>query len=491
MHPFIQRLAATFAVITLVTVLVSCGGSGGGSDDTDPLQGKGTVGILLTDKPADPAMFDAIIASIIKIELMPSDENGRFTLYSGEAKEFDLLRLRNESRPLAFKDNVPAGKYCKIRLTLNDLRLVLADGKPDEHPKLPGNGKLDLVARDCFYVAVDEVVTLQLDFDMGRSIHIVGNNKGFNFRPVVFIDVVNQDFDSKLVRLNGTITAIDTAQPSLLLCDAIPSQYMDNLGCVKVHFGPDSAFFDSNSPWDGAPRAISDLLVDTNRGEKLTIVGWVKSWAKTDNDNDKPAEYYPLLQLEALVAELGQFLQVEGTVAEDAIETGFPMTVSSGDPLIISDTLDVMYQSGDTDINGTRIVSKSGVLLGPLDVKKFLPVQVDGTDGGPMLKAALVILDKAALGTEQVTGVIESVDTDSLLLALDQDVSTVCGVTDSMLEVTLTNNLEVFTVTITSDSSTIEPDGTLVAGQTVGMNGICEGIDYKTDNVVIVDDQHS
>ena len=90
MHPFIQRLAPTFAVITLVTALVSCGGgSSGGSDDTDPLQGKGTVGILLTDKPADPAMFDAIIASIIKIELMPSDENGRFTLYSGEAKKYD------------------------------------------------------------------------------------------------------------------------------------------------------------------------------------------------------------------------------------------------------------------------------------------------------------------------------------------------------------------------------------------------------------------
>jgi hypothetical protein len=266
---------------------------------------------------------------------------------------------------------------------------------------------------------------------------------------------------------------------------------MDNLGCVKVRFGPDSAFFDSNSPWYGAPRAISDLLVDTNRGEKLTIVGRVESWAKTDNDNDKPAEYYPLLQLEALVAELGEFLQVEGTVAEDAIEAGFPMTVSSGGPLIISDTLDVMYQLGDTGINGTRIVSKSGKLLGPLDVKKFLPVQVDGTDGGSMLKAALVILDKAALGTEQVTGVIESVDTDSLLLALDPDVSTVCGVTDSMLEVALTNNLEVFTVTITSDSSLIEPGGTLKANQTVGMNGICEGIDYKTDNVVIVDDQRS
>jgi hypothetical protein len=69
MHPFIQRLAATFFIISLVTALVSCGGGSGGSSDADPVQGKGTVGILLTDKPADPAMFDAIIASIIKVEL--------------------------------------------------------------------------------------------------------------------------------------------------------------------------------------------------------------------------------------------------------------------------------------------------------------------------------------------------------------------------------------------------------------------------------------
>jgi hypothetical protein len=491
MHPFIQKLAATFFIISLVTALVSCGGGGGGSSD-DQIQGKGTVGILLTDKPADPGMFSAIIASIIKIELMPSDENDRFTLFSDGVKEYDLLRLRNESRPLVFKDNVPAGRYCKIRLTLIDLELFLADDTPydstdnvTDHPKLPGNGKLDLVARDCFYVAANEVVTLQLDLDMGRSIHIVGNKQGFNFRPVIFVDVVNQDFDSKLVRLNGKIAFTNPDQQTLLLCNALPNQHMDNLGCVNVHFGPDSAFFDSNSPSDGAPRAIKELL-SKDKGTELTVVGWASSWNNADYVDDRSAEYYPLLHLEALVAELGKFLTVEGTVAADAVKEGFPMNVSAGGPVITDSTLAVMYQPGTKDINGTRIVSKSGVLLDPLDVKKYLPVQVDGTlqlmgSSDPMLKAALVILDKGALGVKQVTGKILEVYADSLLL--NPDVDTVCGVTGP-ITVGLSNDLEILTVTITDANSEIAPGGMLEDGQTVNMNGTCEGTNYQTDNIV-------
>ena len=96
---------------------------------------------------------------------------------------------------------------------------MLADDTPGDptdnetyHPKRPGNGKLDLVARDCFNVGPGETVTLQVDVDGGNSIHIVANKKGFNFRPVVFVDVLNQGFASKLVRVEGEIIKIDRTQ---------------------------------------------------------------------------------------------------------------------------------------------------------------------------------------------------------------------------------------------------------------------------------------
>jgi len=265
MTQFIQRLAVFIAAIALVSGLVSCGGSNGNS-----IEGTGTVGILLTDMPADPALFVSINASIRKVELLGSEDNGRVTLYSGDVQTFDLLRLRNESIPFAFADDVPVGDYCKIRLTLSDLELVLADDTPDDstdnetyQPKLPGNDKLDLVARGCFSVAPGEVVTLQLDIDAGRSIHIVDNNKGFNFRPVVFVDVVNQGFEGKLVRLTGEIAKIDVDNQSFLLCYAIPSQNMDNLGCVNVHLGEYAAYFD-NLKYGGEPRRLMNYWPKTS-----------------------------------------------------------------------------------------------------------------------------------------------------------------------------------------------------------------------------------
>ena len=70
----IQRFTALGLTIALSIVLVSCGGGGGGSSNSsNEAVGSGTVGILLTDKPADPDMFDSINAFIEKVELLGSD----------------------------------------------------------------------------------------------------------------------------------------------------------------------------------------------------------------------------------------------------------------------------------------------------------------------------------------------------------------------------------------------------------------------------------
>jgi len=514
---------------TAITLL-SCSSGGDSTGGTSSL-GTGTVGILLTDKPADPSLFEEINASIEKVELIGGDDN-KVVIYSGPGKTYDLLKLKNESVPFTFKDDVPVGSYCKIRLILSDLELVLADDTPNNpndnetyHPKLPGNGKLDLVARDCFYVGPGLTVTLQLDIDAGNSIHVVANKKGFNFRPVIFVDVLSQQFEPRLVRLEGVITDIDDQQNTLLLCDAIPTQQMNTEGCVNIKLGDDSAYFD-NVSYNGAPRPLSELLDPDMVGERITVVGLphytvqpyeipeaYDQWEDEcryqdinqesdddgepgdcwdDSDNDHHDVYYPLMSVDALAVEYGQFLQLAGNVATNADSAGFDMAVSSGSPVIIDDNLAVVFQSGDVDVNGTRIVSKTGTLLQPADVIVPLGVQADGVlelvqDVAPVLHAALLILDTDGIGTEQVTGTVLSVGTSSMTIAPDND--TVCGVATSELFVTLTADLDILTVIITDSGSDIIPGGTVMVGQTVGMNGVCEGSDYVTDNLVIIDDQ--
>jgi hypothetical protein len=548
MKKIAYRLFMFLMGTTIAISLASCssGGAGDGSATDAQSGGTGTVGLLLTDKPADPSLFDSINASIEKAELIGSDDN-RVVLYSGPTRTFDLLRLKNESIPFTFNDNVPVGQYCKIRLILSDLELVLADDTPADptdnetyHPKLPGNGKLDLVARDCFYVGPGKTVTLQIDIDGGNSIHVVENGKGFNFRPVIFVDVLDKDFDARLVRLEGEISRIDEGGNAFLLCDAIPTYDSSLPGCVIIHLGDDSAYFD-NVEYEGAPRPLDELLADDMLGQRVMVVGWprytvpsydhveipdghypppgeCKLWdigldaglqpppgdcdelsalvteglVLVTHDGVDKDDYHPLMAVDALAVEYGSFLQVEGNVATNADTSGFDMSVSSGGPVITEAALGVEFQPGDVGYNGTRVVSKSGVLLDPLQVVVPLPVQVDGTlelvtDADPVLKAALVILDKGEFDTQQLTGTVLTVGADSLTLA--PDASVVCGMATSDVFVRLTADIKILTVTITESGSVITPGGVIVPGQDIGMNGRCDASGYVTDNVVIVDDQ--
>ena len=202
--------------------------------------------------------------------------------------------------------------------------------------------------------------------------------------------------------------------------------------------------------------------------------------------------YHPLMAVNGVVVELGEFLQVEGAVAIDADTSGFGMSVTLGGPVISADILSVMFQQGTTGVNGTRIVSRSGELLTPADIIVPLALQVDGvaqpiTNSDPVLNAALIIIDTDLTATQQVTGTVLTAGTELLTLALDND--TICGQVTDTLDVNLTTNVDILTVIITNQSSEIIPGGQLEAGQLVGMNGHCTTSGYQTDNVVIVDDQ--
>lgn len=500
----------------------------------------GAVGILLTDKPADPSDFTSINATISRVELIGADSDEKVIIYSGDPKTVDLLRLKNESIPFSFRDDVPAGTYCKIRLILDDLELVLADETPDDssdnetyHPHLPGNGKLDLLARDCFTVEAGKVVTLQIDMDAGNSIHVVENKKGYNFRPVIFVDVLDHDFEGKLVRLEGEITEVDAVNHTLLLCGALPVYKSQEMKCARIYLGEDSAFFD-NQKHAGDPRPLSELLIDDRIGMTVTVVGWTRPLVlpkddvsisgrhfeedeclrmhrdldedEHDDDCDERSEdsssdekhvdddipmddKQPLMALNALVVELGDFLQLEGLVATDADEQGFDMEVTTG-PIVIKDTLAVALQAGDPGVNGTRIVSRSGKLLDHTQLIKLRAISVDGVleiSGGSddLLKAALIIVDTGMDGKDQVTGTVLTVGIDSFTLS---PVGMACGFSGDLV-VSVDDETEYLTVTITDDKSEIMPGGMVKAGQEVGLGGVCENGGYSADNIVIVDDQ--
>ncbi|MCU7926215.1 MAG: DUF4382 domain-containing protein [Candidatus Thiodiazotropha sp. (ex Dulcina madagascariensis)] len=529
-----DRILNSLWVLFCVALVSACGG-GGNSQDTSS-GGTGSVGIMLTDAPADPELFSAINATIERIELIGGDA-GRVEIFDGPAETVDLLSLRNESMPFAFQDSVPAGSYCKIRLTLanpDGLELVLAEDGTSHYPKLPGNGKLDLQTRGCFTLTEGGSITLQLDLDAGNSIHIVkrGNRDVFNFRPVVFVDVLDAEFTGRLVRVDGVIAGVDDDTDSLLLCDALPAGQDDDRDCVKVFLGADSAFFVNTDPaYQGDARPLDELLNEGNVGNSASVVGLHRSFDYPDEDIDIPSDVFPpsgecrvwltgvepvdqpeavlcneleaslpvdavlideegviirdhrpRMALDGLAVEMGDFSQIEGAVASDADTQGFTMTTEAAELLAVELQDPVGY-------NGTRIITKHGELLDYTAITVPRLLQVDGVrqPATDSLKAAVVIVDTANAGQAAAEGSVASVETGGFIL-IPEAGSTPCGLVGDLF-VTLADSANVTTVIIMDDTVDITPDGVVETGRTVGVKGVCEAGGLTANHLVIVDDR--
>lgn len=506
MMKFLTRIAAIFAAAFLMVHLTACS-SGGSTGTTGPSAGTGTVGILLTDMPADPSLFREINATINQVELLGSDdedddEDGRVVLYSGISEKVDLLRLKNESVPLTFSNDVPAGTFCKIRLILDELELVFMDESKDNvYPDLPGNGKLDLVFGECIGIDPGDVITLQIDVDAGNSIHIVeagsSGNVFYNFRPVIHVDVFGDDgFEAKLTRVSGEITDVDTVNGQFTLC-GLPNFGNSSDKCALVDLGDGSAYFGHIAYFDnvgfaGGPRPLSELLDIGMIGKIVTVVGMPRGMvsALAEDDDEDEDESHVVLYLDALVIEYGDFLTLHGAAATDADTSGFDMKVDSGPVQILpGEVLPVELQPGAVDVNGTRIVSKQGTLLDYTDILELRELSVDGVlslSSTDVLKAALVIVDTQS-DDDQITGTVYSVDTESFILSPDPDTLPACGVSADLF--VSISDAEIMTVVITSSSSEITEGGVLEADQSVGLVGSCTMSGYDADTVVIIDDQ--
>ena len=107
---------------------------------------------------------------------------------------------------------------------------------------------------------------LQLDMD-AKSIHAVqtGNRKHYNFRPVVFIDVIQRDLPAKLVRLeDGVIRDINREEGTLLLCEYSYGENArgDSDDCMTVLISRDTSAFDN---------VDNDGINDVSGGDAISL----------------------------------------------------------------------------------------------------------------------------------------------------------------------------------------------------------------------------
>lgn len=208
----------------MVTLLLLSGCSGGGSDTStiganSADTGTGTVALFLTDGPADD--YDHIWIQISRAVLLPSHDGQPVVIYEPDSPEkLDLLDLRQEDEDdaglLLALEQVPAGSYDKIRLEIISVQgeKITAAGSSEITPFRLPSGKIDLNPRGPFIVADGITLTITLDLDCDKSIHISGNQ--INFRSVVFVKIQPLDGQPLCPRvLHGTIDALTYAEDTV------------------------------------------------------------------------------------------------------------------------------------------------------------------------------------------------------------------------------------------------------------------------------------
>ncbi len=378
----LSRLLLVFSFLGLLGLAIGCGDSGGGSSSAST--GTGRVALALTDGPTDE--FSQVLVTVLRIDLLPGeDDSNRETIFEGR-ETFDLLALENVVEPFAIAEDVPAGTYSKLRMRIAEIELirVLADGSTESvFPRLPGGERIDLNPRGGFEVRPGETLAVQLDVDARRSIQIVGTGNGrYQFRPQVFVDVMNVDRVSRLVSVEGVIDEIDDAsEPYRLRVCEIAVEYRDRTTqsdehCLPVFVDEDTSIFDDSG--------LSVVRDDLRVGDRVAVLG---RYAEDEQSR---------FAIDAEVIELGgsdAFLTLTGVVTSCfcvPTET-IVVELDPGQGFAEGTVLDVSLTEG------TRIFNRAGEELAPEDIEEFDRVEVDGvlflSNGEPdELRAAILFV---------------------------------------------------------------------------------------------------
>ena len=360
--------------------LTGCAESGGGSATGS--SGTGRVAIALTDAPTDE--FIQVLITVVSIDLLPGDDDSeRETIFEG-VETFDLLALENVSEPFALAADVPAGTYSKLRLGVTSIELVrmLEDGSFESvFPRLPGGDRIDLNPRGGFEVAPGETLAIQLDIDARRSIHIVGNGNGrYQFRPQVFVEIMDAERESRLVSLAGIVDEIEDVEDGVRfeLCE-VDLEYRDRDGqldryCVTVYADGETCVFDESG--------LASTVDAVSEGDRLTVLGRFRR----DDDED--------FAVDAEVIELGgldAYLKLTGRVSGtyDEISETILVELDPGQGFLEGTELEIDLSEG------TRIFTRAGEVVTPEDIELDSVIEVDGilvlNQGSPDLLRASIL----------------------------------------------------------------------------------------------------
>ena len=385
-----RRSLAAYAMISLLTLFMSCsggGGGGGGGGVGTSSGGTGSVALYVADAPTD--LYDHIYIWITRVELLPMDGGGNapVVIYRSppplnsepEGCKIDLLNHRDgEDFFLTLKPNVPAGWYDKVRLYVSNIESVgegTCDLGLDDNIKLP-SGKIDLNPRGPFEVKKGEALAIRLDIDANKSInlHPAGKSGKCIFRPVVFVDI-------EPLKLRSGCPEILTGKIAQIFDTSFVLTLPYGRGTIEVRLSDRTAIFNGN----GEPGKFVDLAVL----DSVWVRGRMDSYGKLD----------------ASVVVVGDVLVLDGVIQStvDTSSDQFAFLPGTGEEIIGQIDVQLFYGSSlvlfgcDSEVDWIAIqADKRAKIIGKYDA------------GTNLFNAVAVFLKEP-----EISGSIVSVETEA------------------------------------------------------------------------------
>ncbi len=360
-----------------------------------------------------------------------------------------MLNLTNFNEPIVFGE-VTAGIYTKLRLVIDALELVPKDGTDSIFPKLPANGKIDLLDPSGIEVLPGRSLLVEVDMEANKAIKITrtGRSNKYNFRPVVKANFLDGGRPDKLARVEGIVNEIFTDPAgSFLLCDIETPD-----SCIAVTTGGSTSIFGD----DGLSTDFSTLMAN----DPVVVIG--RYVVGTD------------IMLDALVLEIGgNAVQVKGNVVSAPMDNQFLMVIGENGDIVVE------LQPGTKYYDAGGQLGPDAIVLGTdIEVEGVRPEKADPLDPD-LIRAALVFVE--AEGDDQVSGTI--------ILPLDAATRsfglTLAGGGD--ISVTVLEGADILLVDTAASEVTMGTFDDLDVGQIVDLFGSMPMTGVFEANEVIVD----
>lgn len=208
-----KTLSIVFIGLLLITGLYACHDGGSSSSMASPEQeGYGKVGILMVSAPDDAFTqylagavaaegnllragdaaedYDHLWITITDVTLIPDDDDAKGVVIfdNPDGYTIDLLAYRDESFLFPTNEQIPAGRYEKIRLGISDIR---AQGGPCEDMgiKLPSN-KIDFIPEGDFVVRPGGNLNIKVTV---VKIHEAGDSEKCIFHPTIRGEIISDE----------------------------------------------------------------------------------------------------------------------------------------------------------------------------------------------------------------------------------------------------------------------------------------------------------